>query len=111
MAYRQVDKYLHNKKLELKGNIRVFCRVRPILQHEIDKANNRVQKNYMPSSAVSKQRTNMLKAQFKAGERIQPDVADTFTFKGEKRVEMIQDGGISRTTAFKFDRVFNDTET
>lgn len=29
-----VRRSLHNKVMELKGNIRVFCRVRPVLQHE-----------------------------------------------------------------------------
>ena len=42
MLNRQIDKHLHNRKLEIKGNIRVFCRVRPVLQHEIDKAKMRV---------------------------------------------------------------------
>ena len=30
--YFHYEKHLHNRKLELKGNIRVFCRVRPILE-------------------------------------------------------------------------------
>jgi hypothetical protein len=32
--YYYYEKHLHNKKLELKGNIRVFCRVRPILPED-----------------------------------------------------------------------------
>jgi uncharacterized protein YecT (DUF1311 family) len=28
------EKHLHNKKQELKGNIRVFCRVRPIIEED-----------------------------------------------------------------------------
>ena len=32
--YYFYEKHLHNKKLELKGNIRVFCRVRPILPED-----------------------------------------------------------------------------
>ena len=118
MINRQTDKYLHNRKLELKGNIRVFCRVRPILPHELEKADRRVQKDYMPSSAASKQRTQLVKAKAKAGERHQPAVSDTFTFRDDKRLEMVQMSdqefqsmGTSRTTPFKFDRVFNDSET
>jgi len=34
--YYHYDKYLHNKKQELKGNIRVFCRIRPILDSDIN---------------------------------------------------------------------------
>ncbi|KAG7392659.1 hypothetical protein PHYPSEUDO_015047 [Phytophthora pseudosyringae] len=34
-----VRRSLHNKVMELKGNIRVFCRVRPVLMHEL--ANSR----------------------------------------------------------------------
>jgi hypothetical protein len=34
--YYQYEKHLHNKKLELKGNIRVFCRVRPILEEDMN---------------------------------------------------------------------------
>lgn len=30
-----VRRSLHNKVMELKGNIRVFCRVRPVLKHEL----------------------------------------------------------------------------
>jgi len=32
--YYYYEKHLHNKKLELKGNIRVFCRIRPILPED-----------------------------------------------------------------------------
>ena len=32
--YYYYEKHLHNKRLELKGNIRVFCRVRPILPED-----------------------------------------------------------------------------
>ena len=109
---RQADKYLHNRKLELKGNIRVFCRVRPILPHELQKADQRAAKNYMPSSATSKARTIQVRAKARAGERVQPAVADTYAFKGDKRVTFtLQSGGAPRTTSFKFDRVFNDSET
>ncbi|CDW75298.1 kinesin-like protein [Stylonychia lemnae] len=30
----QYQKYLHNRRLEIKGNIRVFCRVRPVLPED-----------------------------------------------------------------------------
>ncbi|CAI5741820.1 unnamed protein product [Hyaloperonospora brassicae] len=33
-----VRRSLHNKVMELKGNIRVFCRVRPILRHELTRS-------------------------------------------------------------------------
>ena len=49
-------KLLHNLKLKLKGNIRVFCRIRPIIQSDLDHINKRMAKDYMPSSIVSKQR-------------------------------------------------------
>eukprot|EP00835_Amoeboradix_gromovi_P001217 NODE_51_length_27121_cov_0.309452.p3 type:complete len:626 gc:universal NODE_51_length_27121_cov_0.309452:23531-25408(+) len=32
----KLKRYLHNQVMELKGNIRVFCRVRPFLKHEKD---------------------------------------------------------------------------
>ncbi|KAL4095492.1 hypothetical protein PRIC1_008866 [Phytophthora ramorum] len=35
-----VRRSLHNKVMELKGNIRVFCRVRPVLQHELGSSQN-----------------------------------------------------------------------
>ncbi|KAJ8525004.1 hypothetical protein ON010_g16112 [Phytophthora cinnamomi] len=35
-----VRRSLHNKVMELKGNIRVFCRVRPVLQHELANSRN-----------------------------------------------------------------------
>ncbi len=53
----QLDEYnkkLHNRKLELKGNIRVFCRVRPILQSDIDVMMKKMGKDYMPTSLQSK---------------------------------------------------------
>ena len=28
-------KFLHNRRLEIKGNIRVFCRVRPVLPEDL----------------------------------------------------------------------------
>ena len=34
--YYHYDKFLHNKKQELKGNIRVFCRIRPILDSDLN---------------------------------------------------------------------------
>jgi CMP-N-acetylneuraminic acid synthetase len=33
--YFYYEKHLHNKKQEIKGNIRVFCRVRPILEEDL----------------------------------------------------------------------------
>jgi Microtubule binding len=53
----QLDEYnkkLHNRKLELKGNIRVFCRVRPILQSDINVMMKKMGKDYMPTSLQSK---------------------------------------------------------
>lgn len=32
--YFYYEKHLHNRKQEMKGNIRVFCRVRPILEED-----------------------------------------------------------------------------
>ena len=34
---KEQEKELHDRKLELKGNIRVFCRVRPPLKTELEK--------------------------------------------------------------------------
>lgn len=34
--YYHYDKFLHNKKQELKGNIRVFCRIRPMLDSDLN---------------------------------------------------------------------------
>ena len=33
--FPEYARHVHNKKLELKGNIRVFCRVRPILEEDL----------------------------------------------------------------------------
>ena len=49
---RETD--LHNREIELKGNIRVFCRARPILESEIEVVKRRIEPNYMPHSAQSK---------------------------------------------------------
>jgi len=38
-ALEEQRRFLHNEIQELKGNIRVFCRVRPALQSEIEKSN------------------------------------------------------------------------
>ncbi len=35
-AYYFYKKYLHNKLQELKGNIRVFCRLRPVVEGQDD---------------------------------------------------------------------------
>ena len=55
------NKKLHNRKLELKGNIRVFCRVRPILQSDIEVMLKKMSKDYMPTSIQSKQKIVELK--------------------------------------------------
>jgi kinesin family protein C1 len=34
LEHERIRKYLHNEIQELKGNIRVFCRVRPLLKGE-----------------------------------------------------------------------------
>lgn len=41
-----VRRSLHNKVMELKGNIRVFCRVRPVLRQELDGTSNEVIFNF-----------------------------------------------------------------
>lgn len=35
VLYPECEKHLHNKKQEIKGNIRVFCRVRPVLDDDL----------------------------------------------------------------------------
>ena len=66
----EVEKTLHNRKLQLKGNIRVFCRIRPILQSEIDLVSQKLQTGYMPHSAKSKKKVAYLKGRVKAGESV-----------------------------------------
>ena len=40
-AYETERRKLHNTILELKGNIRVFCRVRPLLPEDANKCNSK----------------------------------------------------------------------
>ena len=75
-------KFLHNLKLKLKGNIRVFCRIRPIIQSDLDHINKRMAKDYMPSSIVSKQR--MIEIRKKDG--VIPTVEEMVSYQGNKKI-------------------------
>ena len=66
------DNELHNREMELKGNIRVFCRTRPVLQTEVDDIKRKMQPDYMPHSAMSKQKGILLKNAASRGEEIEP---------------------------------------
>ena len=50
----------------------MFCRVRPILQSEIDGVNQKLQTSYMPHTVKSKKRVAQLKTMVKAGENVEP---------------------------------------
>lgn len=59
LKYIEYLKVIHNELLENKGNIRVFCRVRPLLKKEIDKINetkesiNNISSNNMSKKEIS----------------------------------------------------------
>ena len=97
----EYNKKLHNRKLELKGNIRVFCRVRPILQSDIDVVLKKMNKDYMPSSVTSKQKIIELK---KNKGQYNPSVEDIISYQGQKIISL-------NFKKFKFDRVFQHTES
>ena len=61
MVNFQRDTDLHDRVMEVKGNIRVFCRARPILPSDIETVNQRLEPNYMPHSIQSKQKVSLLK--------------------------------------------------
>ena len=78
-------KNLSNQVLELKGNVRVFCRIRPVLECDHAKATAKMTKNYQVTSFKSKERVNKLM-------NGRPyEVSDTFEFKGEKTVQVMID--------------------
>ena len=71
--YEAIRRTLHNKIQDLKGNIRVFCRVRPALHSELDKQEcnfNFVDENTMEiikskgSTTSLNKKTNDLKQEF-----------------------------------------------
>jgi len=66
------DKYLHNKMLEIKGNIRVFCRIRPILSIDVDHITSKLESDYIPSSIKSKRKMEELKSKASKGEHVVP---------------------------------------
>lgn len=80
-----VRRRLHNEVQELKGNIRVYCRVRPLLGHELES----------PTSGSAK-------ALFEYTEKGQGIVAKQPT-RSEKTINGV---GKSQTYPFKFDKVF-----
>lgn len=51
-AEETIRRKLHNQIQELKGNIRVFCRVRPVLQHETTDHETRLAEIKFPDSAT-----------------------------------------------------------
>ena len=109
--YFYYDKHLHNKKQELKGNIRVFCRVRPILNEDLSIIQSRLSMKpsmlpvAMPNFGIkSKKRMEELKINFNKDRKVSnpssparnmltklialPEVEDTITFKGDHTLEL-----------------------
>ena len=98
--------------MELKGNIRVFCRVRPILPCEIEANEKRLQPDYMPHSASSKQKVMQLKKAFQQGVRVTPKVEDTLKFSAPQTIELIQQLPTGQEAKkFRFDKVFTDQDS
>ena len=83
----------------MKGNIRVFCRVRPILQSDIDVGLKKLCKDYMPTSAQSKQKL----IELKKNKAYEPKVEDFIAYQSYKKI-------ILNKRKFKFDRIFQHTE-
>ena len=108
----QRENELHNKELEMRGNIRVFCRARPILQSEVDTIQQRLQADYMPHSVQSKQKATLLRHQAARGEDPIPKISDTIRFPKPRFLELIQrlPNGHTNSNAFKFDKVFSDSD-
>jgi hypothetical protein len=50
-----------NTLLEIKGNVRVFCRVRPVTMNDENRIRKKLAKEYMPTSANSKSKVQQLK--------------------------------------------------
>ena len=51
-AEETIRRKLHNQIQELKGNIRVFCRVRPALSHEVSDDASKLAEIKFPDSAI-----------------------------------------------------------
>jgi hypothetical protein len=51
----------HNTLQEIKGNVRVFCRVRPITNNDEKRVTKKLSKDYMPTSVNSKAKVAQLK--------------------------------------------------
>jgi len=55
-AEETIRRKLHNQIQELKGNIRVFCRVRPALPHEsVDEGNQLAEIKFLDSSTEGRE--------------------------------------------------------
>jgi kinesin family member C1 len=54
-AEETIRRKLHNQIQELKGNIRVFCRVRPALPHECDEGNKLAEVKFPDSSSEARE--------------------------------------------------------
>jgi kinesin family member C1 len=54
-AEETIRRKLHNQIQELKGNIRVFCRVRPALPHETEDANKLAEIKFPDSSTEARE--------------------------------------------------------
>ena len=108
-------KIIHNELLENKGNIRVFCRVRPLLNKEVQKieeivnGNNNVSKkvNESKNSNIQKELEQKKILEFQEG-YIEFSGIDKLVLNGPKLKSNI---GKSKDNQYKenfnFDRVFN----
>jgi hypothetical protein len=116
-------KWLHNQKLELKGNIRVFCRVRPVLPAERE---GKTAKNVLGQKNSKALPKLTVAATSKSGDREEANVGDVYSFRGKKTIVVDcppQQAGASskqlyskqhmaaEVKAFKYDRVFKDTDS
>jgi len=77
--FYQKKKKIVNEIIEIKGNVRVFARLRPILKSEMIKMKAKLNKDYMPHSIQSKQKVIQLKSK-SATDAPLLDINETFEF-------------------------------
>ena len=91
-------KRVHNALMELKGNIRVFCRVRPVLQYERDQASQDGTTDLLATSfpldkELVLEREDGMRNEFEFDEVFQMEAAQTHIFESvEPLVTSVVDG-------------------
>jgi len=93
LSYVEVNKYYHNLLQELKGNIRVFCRVRPSINNEIKEIENYETDyiTYPNDNSIVLNQLNLKGKAVKNGNAFYPQEEYTFDkiFKPQDSQEMV----------------------